>query len=255
MLGNILGIVMKFCYDLVSNYGLAIILFTLISKIVLLPISIWVQKNSIKMVQMQPDINKIKIKYFGDKDSIAEEEAKLYKKYKYSPFASIIPLVIQIVLLLGLVQVINKPMTHILNFSEKETNKYVDVLVNDLKGIKTINPKDSNIEVQVVKDVKKNPSKYYKADTKSNVSKVNDLSFTQAMNILSNKNPEFVPSKQKKQDIKLIMPEKAQSNDKAVKYLVKRGIDKDIIDECISKELIYQQLKYNNVVLYIYKMN
>ena len=51
MLGNILGIVMKFCYDLVSNYGLAIILFTFISKIVLLPISIWVQKNSIKMVQ------------------------------------------------------------------------------------------------------------------------------------------------------------------------------------------------------------
>ena len=48
MLGYCLGKVMNFCYDLVGNYGVAIILFTLISKIVLLPISIWVQKNSIK---------------------------------------------------------------------------------------------------------------------------------------------------------------------------------------------------------------
>ena len=177
MLGNILGIVMKFCYDIVNNYGIAIVLFTLISKIVLLPISIWVQKNSIKMVQMQPYINKIKIKYFGDKDSIAEEESKLYKKYKYSPFASIIPLVIQIVLLLGLVQVINKPMTHLLNYNEKTTDKYVEVLVNNFKDTKPVNPKDSNIEVQVVKDVKKNPSKYYVADSKANVKKEDDLSF------------------------------------------------------------------------------
>lgn len=39
---------MYFCYYLAHNYGLAIILFTLISKIVLLPVSVWVQKNSIK---------------------------------------------------------------------------------------------------------------------------------------------------------------------------------------------------------------
>ena len=51
---------MYFCYYLVHNYGLAIILFTLISKIVLLPVSVWVQKNSIKMVKMQPEINRIK---------------------------------------------------------------------------------------------------------------------------------------------------------------------------------------------------
>ena len=59
---NILGIIMRFCYNLFGNYGIAIILFTLFSKIVLIPMSIWVQKNSIKMVKMQPDINRIKIK-------------------------------------------------------------------------------------------------------------------------------------------------------------------------------------------------
>ena len=51
ILSTALGYVMNFCYKLLHDYGLAIILFTLISKIVLLPVSIWVQKNSIKMVR------------------------------------------------------------------------------------------------------------------------------------------------------------------------------------------------------------
>ena len=68
VLSDILGFVMYYCYSPVRNYGVAIILFTLISKIVLLPISIWVQKNSIKMVKMQPEINRIKARFFGDKN-------------------------------------------------------------------------------------------------------------------------------------------------------------------------------------------
>lgn len=107
-LGTALGYVMNFCYALLHDYGWAIILFTLISKIVLLPVSIWVQKNSIKMVKMQPDINRILIKHYGDKDQIAEEQAALYKREKYNPLASLIPLAIQIILLLGVVEVIKQ---------------------------------------------------------------------------------------------------------------------------------------------------
>ncbi|MBQ1298625.1 YidC/Oxa1 family membrane protein insertase, partial [Candidatus Saccharibacteria bacterium] len=110
---DFLGWIMKLCYNVVNNYGLAIILFTLVSKIILLPISIWVQKNSIKMVKMQPEINRLKIKYFGDKDTIAEEESKIYKKYKYNPFASLIPLIAQIILLLGVVEIVKNPGLYI----------------------------------------------------------------------------------------------------------------------------------------------
>lgn len=110
---DFLGWIMKLCYDIVGNYGVAIILFTLVSKIILLPISIWVQKNSIKMVKMQPEINRIKTKYFGDKDAIAEEESKIYKKYKYNPFASLVPLIAQILLLLGVVEIVKNPTLHI----------------------------------------------------------------------------------------------------------------------------------------------
>ena len=110
---DFLGWIMKICYDIVGNYGAAIILFTLVSKIILLPISIWVQKNSIKMVKMQPEINRTKVKYFGDKDTIAEEESKIYKKYKYNPLASLVPLVIQIILLLGVVEIVKNPELYI----------------------------------------------------------------------------------------------------------------------------------------------
>lgn len=108
-----LGWIMKVCYDLCGNYGVAIILFTLASKIILLPISIWVQKNSIKMVKMQPEINRNEVKFFGDKDAIADAETKIYKKYKYNPLASLVPLVVQILLLLGVVEIVKNPGLYI----------------------------------------------------------------------------------------------------------------------------------------------
>ena len=142
---------MRFCYNLFGNYGVAIILFTLFSKIILIPMSVWVQKNSIKMVKMQPDINKIKIDYFGDKDKIAEEQEKLYKRNKYNAFASLIPLIIQIVLLLGLVQVINHPLTHIVKAPDDVSKDLVNVA---LENHPEIDKESSSIELVVVDDIK-----------------------------------------------------------------------------------------------------
>lgn len=99
----LLGRVMDWCYELCRNYGLAIILFTFLSKIVLLPVSLWTYMNSITMIKIQPDINLLKIKYYGQKDTIAEEQAKLFKEKKYHPLASTIPLIIQLFLLMGVV--------------------------------------------------------------------------------------------------------------------------------------------------------
>ena len=99
------------CYRLCGNYGIAIILFTLLSKLILMPVSIWVQKNSIKMVKMQPDLNFIAANHYGDKDAIAEEQSKLYKKEKYNPFASTIPMILQIILLMGVIEAIKSGMS------------------------------------------------------------------------------------------------------------------------------------------------
>lgn len=112
ILYNIFEAVMNGCYALCRNYGVAILLFTLISKLVLLPVSVWVQKNSIKMVKMQPEINFITVKHFGDKDTIAEEQALVYKREKYHPMASIFPLIIQLVLLMCVIEVIKRGMNN-----------------------------------------------------------------------------------------------------------------------------------------------
>lgn len=103
---RILELALRACYQLVDNYGLAIILFTVLSKIVLLPLSVWLQKNSIKLVEIQPDINFLKAEHFGDGDAIAEGQAAIYKKEGYHPLASLVPLVVQIILLMGIIAAI-----------------------------------------------------------------------------------------------------------------------------------------------------
>ena len=100
-LTGLLGRVMTFCYSLLNDYGFSIILFTLITKAVLFPLSIVTQKNSIKMVNMQPEIDQLKIKYIDDKDKFADEQLALYKKFKYNPFLDTLPLLIQIPIVLG----------------------------------------------------------------------------------------------------------------------------------------------------------
>ncbi len=98
-----LGYVLQFCYNILQNYGLAIILFTLLTKVILFPVSMWVQKNGIAMVKMTPQLNRLKIKYYGDKDTIADETQLLYKKEHYHPLASTIPMFIQLLLLIGVI--------------------------------------------------------------------------------------------------------------------------------------------------------
>ena len=104
VLALLLGKVMMLSYTIgMKNYPLSMLIFTLFTKIILLPVGLWTQKRSIKMVVMQPELNRIQIKYFGDKDAVADHTTELYQKNKYNPFANMIPLLIQIVILLSIV--------------------------------------------------------------------------------------------------------------------------------------------------------
>jgi len=103
-IGSFFGWLMSGCYKIIPDYGWAIILFTLLSKIILLPISVMVQINSIKMVKMYPEMNRIKAKYYGNKDMISEENYNLYKKEGYHPMLDLVPVIIQLVVLMGVVE-------------------------------------------------------------------------------------------------------------------------------------------------------
>lgn len=146
-----LGELMYLCYKFISNYAVAIILFTLITKIILLPVSIWLQKNSVKIVRITPEINRIKAKYFGDRDTIAEKTAEVYKIEKYNPFSSIIPLLVQIILLMGLVQVIYNPLTFIFKVDSKPSNEIVNTIGKD----EGLDLDESSVQMQVVDAIKK----------------------------------------------------------------------------------------------------
>lgn len=106
VLGKGFSFVMNICYQAAHNYGLTIILFTFVTKIIMLPISVMVQKNSIKMVKMYPQMNHIKAQYYGNKDMISEEQYNLYKKEHYHPMLDLIPVILQLVILMGVVDAI-----------------------------------------------------------------------------------------------------------------------------------------------------
>ncbi|MBQ8076365.1 MAG: YidC/Oxa1 family membrane protein insertase [Oscillospiraceae bacterium] len=105
-LGRFFGILLNWCNGLTGNFWWAIVAFTLLTKIILLPVSVLVQKNSIKMVKMYPEMNRIKAKYFGNKDKISEEQYQLYKRENYHPMLDLIPTILQLVILMGVVRAI-----------------------------------------------------------------------------------------------------------------------------------------------------
>ncbi|WP_139652359.1 YidC/Oxa1 family membrane protein insertase [Raoultibacter phocaeensis] len=106
-LAQALNVIMQPCYQLTGNWWIAILLFTVIVKIILLPLSLWCQKNAIVMVQLIPAINRIKVKYFGDREAIGDKQHEMFKEKHYHPLLSLVPLAVQILILFGLVDVIH----------------------------------------------------------------------------------------------------------------------------------------------------
>lgn len=107
VVGGLLRLI-NFCYGFSHNYWLAILIFTFLTKVILLPLSMWVQKNSIKTVRMSPEMNHIKAVYYGNQEAISEEQYKLFKRENYSPFADLIPLFVQLALLMGVVEAVKR---------------------------------------------------------------------------------------------------------------------------------------------------
>ena len=124
-IGILLGYLMRACLLLVKNYGAAIILFTFATRLLMFPINIKVQKNSIKMIKLQPELNRITAKNAGNKDKAAEEQIALFKREKYSPMSGVIPMLIQIPIILGLIAVINHPLEHLLHLEPELIKAFV----------------------------------------------------------------------------------------------------------------------------------
>ena len=98
--------VLLFIYSLVGNVGIAIILFTLLMRLVTHPLMVQQIKGATAMQSLQTDKRYIEMqqKYKGNKEMLAQEQMKLYKELKINPFASCLPLLIQFPIIIGLYQ-------------------------------------------------------------------------------------------------------------------------------------------------------
>ena len=118
------GWIMQKIYEFCSfgNYGLAIIIFTLLTKLILLPLTIKQQKSMKKTQAMQKELEEIQRLFKGDQNRIAEETQKLYTQYGVSPMSGCLPMLIQLPLIMVLYQVVREPITYILGKSASVIN-------------------------------------------------------------------------------------------------------------------------------------
>ncbi|MGL6105682.1 YidC/Oxa1 family membrane protein insertase [Romboutsia sp.] len=109
-ISDILGSVLKFIVELVQNYGLSIILFTIFVKVLLLPLTIKQTKSTKAMQDIQPKLKEIQDKYKTKPEKQQQEIMNLYKEAKINPLAGCLPLLIQMPILFGLYNVLRDPV-------------------------------------------------------------------------------------------------------------------------------------------------
>lgn len=123
-----MGELLYMIYKGVGSYGLAIIIFTILIKIVLMPLGIKSSKASMKMQELQPELKKIQDRYKNDKKKLNDELVKFYKEKEFNPAGGCLPLLLQMPVLLILFRIISLPLTYILGVGQ-----YVEALRKALK--------------------------------------------------------------------------------------------------------------------------
>lgn len=128
---NIFGYVLNFFYELVGNYGIAIILFCLAIKIIMLPLSIKQQKSLKKNYKLQNEMKQIQFKYKNDPEKLNQATIELYKREKLSPFSGCLSAIIQLVLLFSVFYMVKEPLTYVKKIDTEAINFYVNVLTEN----------------------------------------------------------------------------------------------------------------------------
>lgn len=115
----LLGYLMKLCYMVFKNYGLALIIFTLIIKLITVPFQIKQQKNTARMAKFQPRLKKLQQKYGKNKEKYQEEMMKLYSEEGVNPMGSCLPMIITMVILFSIIGVVYAPLQYVSDISGK----------------------------------------------------------------------------------------------------------------------------------------
>ncbi|SKC88880.1 YidC/Oxa1 family membrane protein insertase [Maledivibacter halophilus] len=118
MIAKPLGSLLFFIYNIVNNYAIAIILFTVIVKVLLLPLTLNQVKQTKEMQKIQPELKKLQDKYKNDKETLNKKMMELYSEHKINPLGGCLPLIIQMPILFGLFGALRNPVEYV--FKGKE---------------------------------------------------------------------------------------------------------------------------------------
>ena len=132
-ISELLGYVLNFIYGIVHNYGWAIIIFSVLLKLILLPLSIKQQKTMKKTAKVQEKVKEIQDKYKNDPNKMQQEMMDLYKRENMSPFSGCLSAIIQIVLLLAVFGLVRNPLTNMLKIDENIVNKVQEKVSQEYK--------------------------------------------------------------------------------------------------------------------------
>jgi len=152
IIGIPFGYLMMLIYRIFQNYAVSIIVFTIVTKIILLPVNFKTQKNAARMQLLTPKLEKLRKSYSNNPQRLQEEQQKLYIQEGINPMGSCLPAFIQMFLLFGVLDVVYKPITHILRFSKgirKEAAAIAGTKLSNLRG-----------ELVIMNDLNDEPSKY-----------------------------------------------------------------------------------------------
>lgn len=124
-ISNLFGYLLNWLYQIFNNYGVAIIVFSVLLRIILIPITIKQQKSMKKSAEMQEKMNEIQRKYRNNPEKLNQETIDLYKREKMSPFTGCLSSILQIIIILAVFYLVSKPLTYMKKVDTSLIDKYV----------------------------------------------------------------------------------------------------------------------------------
>ena len=162
LIGIPLGWIMWLMYQITHNYALALVLFILITKVLLFPLSVKQQKSSAAMSAFTPKLEQLKKQYANNQQKLQEEQMKLYAEEGINPMASCLPLFIQFPLLFGVIDVVYRPLSHIVRASSDVINQAAEICKEIFTADGGTVPAyfTGRPEIYIVKEIQNNPAAF-----------------------------------------------------------------------------------------------
>ena len=136
-LAEIFGYLLNFLYDLLHSYGISIIIFSIIVRIILIPITINQQKSMKKTNKIQKEIKIIQNKYKNNPEKLNQETMELYKREKMNPLSGCFSAIIQIFIILSVFWLVSSPLTYMKKVKELDIYKEYETKVAENSSTKS----------------------------------------------------------------------------------------------------------------------